>query len=471
MKKLMLLIFIFFPVLSPSVASSDAVSSNVVGSLASRGTGESTTYYATLNEAFAAAKGLSPEEPDEITLLEDCILSSPILIDDSKHIRLIAGSGNRTIWRGSANLENPLFRVTGEGATLAFGRPRSNNMGREGQLFIDGGNLRNPPISALSPLVVVNGLDSKVILHDGATLQNNRNTANAPNTSLYQNGSGVFIRALRDIQERQPEFIMKGGTIRGKANETNNVVPCGGGVLIAGFGLFTMEGGVIAANRALLVGGGFHTGSRGSFRKTGGIIYGEDAAAELQNRAIDGTYSRPPIYHHAISVPAIPPDTTWWFGMSGTVNETVNLTFTGAEIGQTASFGANERWNRMMFIPVEAPIESGPPTAAIAGIAAGIALFAAALGFALALAIVKRKKKQASAAFPEANGRIPNIPPGLSPREQEIFYLLFSDITPKEMAYKYKTSTSAVNKHISNVYRKLNIHTRMELIAKFGKPS
>ncbi|GHV84475.1 hypothetical protein AGMMS50230_00830 [Spirochaetia bacterium] len=48
-------------------------------------------YYATLAEAFAAAEGLSLDYPDEITLLADIILAESILVDTTRHIRLVPG--------------------------------------------------------------------------------------------------------------------------------------------------------------------------------------------------------------------------------------------------------------------------------------------------------------------------------------------------------------------------------------------
>jgi LuxR family transcriptional regulator of spore coat protein len=127
-------------------------------------------YYATLNEAFAAAAGVSLEAPDEITLLRDVTLAEPVLVDTARHIVLVPGNGNRTIMRGAAVISSPLFRVTGEGASLSLGKP-----GMEYGLFIDGGYLSTPPIPAEAPLVVVNGPDAKLIMHDKVTIQNNYN--------------------------------------------------------------------------------------------------------------------------------------------------------------------------------------------------------------------------------------------------------------------------------------------------------
>ncbi|GHU05552.1 hypothetical protein FACS1894147_11830 [Spirochaetia bacterium] len=60
---------------------------------------DSTLYYASLAEAFAAAERLSLDDPDEITLLTDVILAEPILIDETKHIALVPGGAEESLWR------------------------------------------------------------------------------------------------------------------------------------------------------------------------------------------------------------------------------------------------------------------------------------------------------------------------------------------------------------------------------------
>ena len=57
----------------------------------------------------------------------------------------------------------------------------------------------------------------------------------------------------------------------------------------------------------------------------------------------------------------------------------------------------------------------------------------------------------------------------LTRRELEIFTLLVSGIAPKEIAYKLKISYPTVNFHSNNLYRKLDIQSRAELFAKYGK--
>jgi DNA-binding CsgD family transcriptional regulator len=455
--------FIFLAITGfPATISAEPV---VLPQAASRAVGTDVYYYAALGEAFAAAAGASLDEPDEIILLADIVISEPILIDTAKHIRLVAGNAgdggsSRTIKRDGSNTANPLFRVTGEGASLTLGKP-----GMEYELFIDGGYLNTPPVRSEAPLIAVNGPDSKVIMYDKVTLQNNYNMCAAPGTDLYRNGAGVFIRTLEDRQQQQAEFIMKGGTIRGNINNTQNAIPCGGGVFIAGFGLFTMEGGVIAGNTAYRTGGGFHTGSRGSFRKTGGIIYGYDAPVELQNKVIRGV-GRPPVYvyGYAVCVPPAPP-AALYRGRDATATETVNLTFTGAQVGEIVFFGANEAWET--FNP-----SGGPSFPLMIVLAAVSVLLASAL--VLVLLLLRKRKAagepaEAAPAPVETEKPEPEEHPDLSPREKEIFALLLTESSLKEIAHILNVTYSAVNFHTKNIYRKLGIQSRVELFTKFGK--
>jgi hypothetical protein len=203
---------------------------------ASRIEGGIVHYYAALHEAFEASAGISQDQPDEITLLLDVILDEPIILDTAKHIRLVA-DGSRTIQRGS---DNPLFWLTGESATLTLGKPKMEN-----QLTIDGAYLNEPSLEALAPLIAINGPDSKLIMYDNVIIQNNYNYFDGAGTTLHQSGAGVYIRTSGENFGRQAEFLMKGGIIRGNINNLQNPIPCGGGVFIAGAGIFTMEGGTI----------------------------------------------------------------------------------------------------------------------------------------------------------------------------------------------------------------------------------
>jgi DNA-binding CsgD family transcriptional regulator len=58
---------------------------------------------------------------------------------------------------------------------------------------------------------------------------------------------------------------------------------------------------------------------------------------------------------------------------------------------------------------------------------------------------------------------------GLTPREKEMFTLLLTDMNPKEIFSEMKISRGTYNFHSVNLYRKLQIQSRTELFAKYGK--
>ena len=57
---------------------------------------------------------------------------------------------------------------------------------------------------------------------------------------------------------------------------------------------------------------------------------------------------------------------------------------------------------------------------------------------------------------------------GLTGREQEILQLLMQGNSYKEIASNIFISVETLNSHIKNIYRKLNVHSRSELAAKYG---
>jgi DNA-binding CsgD family transcriptional regulator len=249
---------------------------------------------------------------------------------------------------------------------------------------------------------------------------------------------------------------MKGGTIRGNVNNTQNVIPCGGGVYIAGFGIFTMEGGTIAGNTAYRSGGGFHTGSRGSFRKTGGIIYGDDAPEELQNRVINGT-GDPIVYGHAVCVAL--PDSPLFRYRDVTVNEAANLSYAGSPT-ENGIFGKGETWSFPRRTPSPLLIFGIPALAA-----------AALLVFLLRKRLFKR-----TAGMPEyavAGVKAERISDDdlmkLSPREKEVFTLLLKNLTLREIAGQLHISYHTVNNHARSIYKKFGVTSRGELFMKSVK--
>ena len=56
----------------------------------------------------------------------------------------------------------------------------------------------------------------------------------------------------------------------------------------------------------------------------------------------------------------------------------------------------------------------------------------------------------------------------LTEREKEILQLLMKGLAYKEIAGRIFISQETLNSHIKNIYRKLNVHSRSELAARFG---
>jgi hypothetical protein len=110
------------------------------------------------------------------------------------------------------------------------------------------------------------------------------NTVSASGTIVSAGGGGVY-----------GNILMKGGTISGNTVSANgsDIDASGGGV----DGRFTMEGGVISGNTVsavstgsanVTVNGGGANVFNTLFTKTGGTIYGNDAAENLRNTAVGG---------------------------------------------------------------------------------------------------------------------------------------------------------------------------------------
>jgi len=56
----------------------------------------------------------------------------------------------------------------------------------------------------------------------------------------------------------------------------------------------------------------------------------------------------------------------------------------------------------------------------------------------------------------------------LTPKEKEILDLLIKSYSYKEIAGSIFISVETLNSHVKNIYRKLNVHSRSELAARFG---
>jgi DNA-binding CsgD family transcriptional regulator len=255
-----------------------------------------------------------------------------------------------------------------------------------------------------------------------------------------------MIRTVDDDAVNLTEFIMKGGTIRGNIHDSQNDIPKGGGVLITGFGLFTMEGGIIMNNTAARSGGGFSTGSRGSFKKTGGIIYGSDAPAGFRNRAIKGI--GPKVFAHAVEV-ALTDDPLFQF-RNDTVRENDFLSYTGSPT-HNGVFGQGEKWDK--------PKQNSFPYRII--------ILASVLTLGGLVFFLKLKRKQQ----PIPAGVITTIEPEveLTPREREIFDQLLTELSTKDIARNMGLTYTGVLYNINKLYGTLGVQSRVEFLAKYIK--
>ena len=59
---------------------------------------------------------------------------------------------------------------------------------------------------------------------------------------------------------------------------------------------------------------------------------------------------------------------------------------------------------------------------------------------------------------------------GLTPREKEIFNLMLTEMSVKQIMIELEISKGTFNFHSTNLYRKLGIQSRTELFAKYGRP-
>ena len=403
-------------------------------------------FYNSLNEAVAASPSaiydytLSAENPDVIILFRDTTLHAPIIMEDDQHIRIVAEGGSRTIIRGDDLIEYPLVWVLGDNSSLTLG-----NSGHE--LIIDGGY---PAIQAHAPLAAVNGRNSQLIMYDRVFLQNNYNIGPGAGTSLHLNGTGVFIRTVENDMDNLAEFVMRGGVIQGNTNNAQNPIACGGGVYIAGFGLFTMEGGVIRNNTAYLSGGGFHTGSRGSFRKTGGIIYGSNAPEGLRNVAINGIGS-PPFYGHAICVALVDSPSIQF--RDNTVRENDHLSYMGSATGN-GIFGRWERWHN-------------PETAMQRIILFGIISSIVLVIIVIILILIRNRQKNENKSSEQIS--LENLDTDFSMQEKTILDKLLSELSIKMIALELELSYKGVMYHSKKIYQKLKVKNRTELLIKYRK--
>jgi DNA-binding CsgD family transcriptional regulator len=224
---------------------------------------------------------------------------------------------------------------------------------------------------------------------------------------------------------------------------------CGGGVFIAGFGIFTMEGGVIMNNTARITGGGFHTGSRGSFKKTGGIIYGSDAPDGYRNTALNGI-GTPKSYGQAVCVAVIKPAYQY---RNETVGEDDYISYTGVPRGNGTFTG--DKWDN--------------PNKVLLRMLTAIIIPVIAVAVCVFLIYRKRTYKKLLKIAKEAADKAPDFVfrnVDLTDREKEIGVLLLSELSMKQIATVMKIAYTTADFHAKNLYKKLEIQSRTELLTK-----
>jgi len=84
------------------------------------------------------------------------------------------------------------------------------------------------------------------------------------------------------------------------------------------------------------------------------------------------------------------------------------------------------------------------------------------------LDIMKPKKAAAKGEEAAAPDRTEGL--GLTPREKQIFSLMLTEMSVKQIMIELEISKGTFNFHTTNLYRKLGIQSRTELFAKYGRP-
>jgi len=77
------------------------------------------------------------------------------------------------------------------------------------------------------------------------------------------------------------------------------------------------------------------------------------------------------------------------------------------------------------------------------------------------------------AKYPEQTAAVEAVcleqPAGLTPRERDVMTLLLTEAAPKQIAYQLKISTGTFNFHSANLYRKLGVNSRVELLSRYAR--
>jgi hypothetical protein len=211
---------------------------------------ERVIYYSNETPFFTVAAGAT------LTLEDGVVLTGP-----KKNAALVVVDGGEFIMNGGEIRNNKRLNTFGGNVESAGG----GVMVRAGLFTMNGGTIRDNAAN-WGGGVHISG--NGAFTMNGGTISENV----SPNEDSY--GGGVYV-------ENGGAFTMNRGSISGNASGGN-----GGGVSVRPGGTFAMRGGSISGNTAVH-GGGVHgnLSTGGSFKKTGGVIYGSNAAEDQKNQA------------------------------------------------------------------------------------------------------------------------------------------------------------------------------------------
>jgi DNA-binding CsgD family transcriptional regulator len=208
-----------------------------------------------------------------------------------------------------------------------------------------------------------------------------------------------------------------------------------------------MEGGAIMNNTAGQSGGGVYIFSNGSFKKTGGVIYGANAPAGYRNTALVGL-DTVKSYGHSVAVANVIQLFTLY--RDDTVKENDNL----------------------MLLRVHGNVLIGKwdtPGKALLRMLIAIILPVLVFVAGVFLILWRRYYKRLAGIVQAAADTTPYIDlenMGLTDREKDLCELLLTDRPLKEIADILGLTYAGGHKKVRKLYVKLGIDDRMELLVR-----
>jgi len=134
------------------------------------------------------------------------------------------------------------------------------------------------------------GAGGGVFVSENGTFTMQDNASVSGNTA--GGGGGVVVNHWRFFAGGEPSEIESKTTfiMRGNASISGNTSDNSGGGVSVNLGTFTMQGSAsVSGNKSNIQGGGVYVGENGTFTKTSGTIYGDDAEQNLKNTVISRT--------------------------------------------------------------------------------------------------------------------------------------------------------------------------------------